>query len=121
MTPMLQVGGVHDAVTLAPPVLFRAVALLVPVELAAVVKETTSGLSVLQVSGTLVRGEPSVSTTVASIGTEVPLVTLTESFSSPSARTRTYCTRQVVIGIGLLVVPETVAKSCVMPGVFPVI
>src|ERR1700685_3591928 len=49
--PMLQVGGVQEAVRVAPPKLLRAVALLVLVVLVTVPKAATSGFVVLQVSG----------------------------------------------------------------------
>ena len=45
------------------------------------------------------------------MGTVVPLLTVMDSFSSPWARTRTYCTRQVVIWVGLLVVPDVKTTS----------
>src|SRR6266436_5515996 len=55
-TPILQLGGEHDAVMVAPPRLARAVALLVPVLLVVLLKAATSGLVVLQVRGGLTRG-----------------------------------------------------------------
>src|ERR1039458_7573098 len=53
-TPILQVGGVQEAKTVAPPRLARAVALLIPVVVVLLLKAATSGLVVLQVRGGLV-------------------------------------------------------------------
>src|SRR5260370_36787997 len=50
-TPILQLGGVQDAVMVVPPRLARAVALLLPVVLVVLLKAATSGLVVLQVRG----------------------------------------------------------------------
>src|SRR5450631_2517238 len=107
--PMLQIGGVQEAVMSAPPRLARALAVLVPVVVVRVEKDTTSGLLVLQVKGGSVRVKPKVSTAVAWSVTGVPPLTVIEFPLRPTGRTRTYCTRQVVIGRGVLVVPETVA------------
>src|SRR5258706_11703684 len=71
-TPILHVGGVQDAKTVAPPRLARAVALLLPELLVVLVKAATSGLVVLQVSGGLPTVAPKVSTTVAGMGTLPP-------------------------------------------------
>src|SRR5208283_902116 len=49
--PISQLGGAQEAVSVAPPRLLRAVALLAPAVLVVVVKAATSGLVVLQVSG----------------------------------------------------------------------
>src|SRR5260221_13312468 len=68
-TPILHVGGVQEAKTVAPPRLARAVALLLPELLVVLVKAATSGLVVLQVSGGLPTVAPKVSTTVAGIAT----------------------------------------------------
>src|SRR5258708_34742220 len=67
-TPILHVGGVQEAKTVAPPRLARAVALLLPEPLVVLVKAATSGLVVLQVSGGLPTVAPKVSTTVAGEG-----------------------------------------------------
>src|SRR5271157_1924548 len=82
-TPMLQVGGVQEAKTVAPPRLARAVALLIPVVLVVLLKAATSGLVVLQVRGGLVKGVKSavwyrVSTAVAVMDTLPPLFTVIE-------------------------------------------
>src|SRR6202158_249252 len=57
-TPILQVGGVQEAVRVVPPRLARAVALLLPELLVVLVKAATSGLVVLQVRGGLATGMP---------------------------------------------------------------
>src|SRR6266478_3128530 len=77
-TPILQVGGVQEAKTVAPPRLARAVALLLPEMLMVVPKATTSGLVVLQVRGGLATVAPKVSIAVAVMGTLPPLFTVTE-------------------------------------------
>src|SRR5208337_997281 len=86
-TPILQVGGVQEAKTVAPPTLFRAVALLLPEVLVVVRKAATSGLVVLQVRGGLVRATPvywyKVSTAVAVMGTLPPLFTVIEFPAAP--------------------------------------
>ena len=107
---MLQVGGVQEAVIVAPPKLLCAVAELVPVALVTEPNDTTSGFVELQVRGGFASVNPSVSTTVAFSVTEVPLFTTIEFVVLPAARTRMYLTRQVVTGSELLAVPEIVAK-----------
>src|ERR1022692_675779 len=81
--PILQLGGVQEAVRVAPPELARAVALLAPVVLVRVPKPATSGLVVLQVRGGLGMGTPvkgyNVSTAVAVIDTLLPVFTVIES------------------------------------------
>ena len=62
---MLQLGGLQEAVRVAPPELLRAEALLVPVVLVVVPKAITSGFDVLHVKGGLLRTLPRVSTAVA--------------------------------------------------------
>ena len=75
---MLQLGGVHEAKTVAPPRLARAVALLIPEVLVVVVKAATSGLVVLQVRGGLGTVTPKVSIAVAVMDTLPPLLTVIE-------------------------------------------
>src|ERR1035438_7078106 len=87
-TPILQVGGVQEAKTVAPPRLARAVALLIPVVLVLLLKAATSGLVVLQVRGGLVRGVLlamwyRVSTAVAVMDTLPPLFRVIEFPSWP--------------------------------------
>src|ERR1700686_4851845 len=82
-TPILQLGGVHDAKSVAPPRLLREVALLLSELLVVVLKAATSGLVVLQVNGGLRRTNPGVSTTVAVTFTEPPLVTVMEFPACP--------------------------------------
>src|SRR5271155_1173367 len=82
-TPILQVGGVQEAVSVAPPRLLRAVALLLPVVLVVLPKAATSGWVVLQVRGGLVRAVVlatpyRVSTAVAVMGMPPPLFTVIE-------------------------------------------
>src|SRR5271157_631035 len=75
-TPILQVGGVQEAKTVAPPKLLRAVAPLLP-----------EVLVVLQVRGGLDRATPvywyNVSTAVAVMGTLPPLFTVIEFPAAP--------------------------------------
>src|SRR5712692_3409551 len=122
-TPILQLGGVQDAVMVVPPRLARAVALLVPVVLVVLLKAATSGLVVLQVRGGLRRGvllaiPYRVSTAVAVTDTLPPLFTVIEfpAWLWPPIWRWIAWIRQVVYGKGLLVVPETLAKRLVMPG-----
>src|SRR5258708_4008779 len=117
-TPILHVGGVQEAKTVAPPRLARAVALLLPELLVVLVKAATSGLVVLQVSGGLPTVAPKVSTTVAVMATLPPLFMMTEfpAWLCPPIWSLRYWTRQVVYGNGLLLVSETLAKRLVMPG-----
>src|ERR1022692_116519 len=81
-SPILQLGGVQEAVRVAPPELARVVALLTPVVSVAVLKLATSGLVVLQVRGGLGMGTPvngyNVSTAVAVIDTLLPVFTVIE-------------------------------------------
>src|ERR1019366_2734788 len=81
-TPILQVGGVQEAKTVAPPRLARAVALLLAELLVVLLKAATSGLVVLQVRGGLGRVTPvnlyKVSIAVAVMDTLPPLFTVTE-------------------------------------------
>src|SRR6202049_5276981 len=81
-TPILQLGGVQEAKTVAPPRLARAVALLIPEVLVVLLKAATSGLVVLQVRGGLGTGMPvnlyKVSTAVAVMDTLPPLFMVTE-------------------------------------------
>src|SRR5271157_140569 len=120
-TPILQVGGVQEAKRVAPPRLLRAVALLVPVVLVVLLKAATSGLVVLQVRGGLGTARPvkgyKVSIAVAVMDTLPPLFTVIEFPAEPCPPiwSRMAWIRQVVYGKGGLVVPETVAKSWVMP------
>src|SRR5260221_12442912 len=72
-TPILHVGGVQEAKTVAPPRLARAVALLLPELLVVLVKAASSGLVVLQVSGGLPTVAPKVSTTGAAGGATSPV------------------------------------------------
>src|ERR1700687_907979 len=81
-TPILQVGGVQEAVRVVPPRLARAVALLLPEVLVVLLKAAPSGLVVLQVRGGLAKGALSpgampnnVSTAVAVTDTAPPLFT----------------------------------------------
>ena len=89
-TPILQVGGVQEAKTVAPPRLLRAVAELVPVVLVMLLKAATSGLVVLQVRGGVSRGVAlempyRVSTAVAVMDAVPPLFRVIEFPSAPSA------------------------------------
>src|SRR5208282_908089 len=82
-TPILQLGGVQEAVSVAPPMLLRAVAVLVAVVLVMVAKAAISGFVVLQVRGGLTRGVTlaflyRVSTAVAVMVTLSPLFTVIE-------------------------------------------
>src|ERR1035438_5526071 len=108
---MLQLGGVHEAVTSAPPRLACALAVLIPVEFERVEKDRTSGWLLLQVRGGLVRVNPRVSTAVAWNVMPLPLPTVIEFPLRPCGRMRTYCTRQVIIGWGLLVGPEIAGRT----------
>src|SRR5271166_966249 len=83
VTPILQVGGVQEAKTVAPPRFARVAALLVPVVVVRLLKAATSGLVVLQVRGGLLRGALlatpyKVSTAVAVTETAVPVLTVIE-------------------------------------------
>jgi hypothetical protein len=118
---MLQVGGVQEAVIVAPPRLLWALAEFETVEVVRELNETTSGFVVLQVRGGLGSVNPRVSTTVAFSVTELPLLTTIEFVVLPEACTRMYFTRQVVTGRELLAVPETVANIWVTPGLAAVI
>src|SRR5208282_5007897 len=89
-SPILQVGGVQEAVRVAPPRLLRAVAVLLPVLLVVVPKAATSGLVVLQVRGGADRGAKSkgaipyrVSIAVAVTDTLPPLFTVIEFPAEP--------------------------------------
>src|SRR5712692_8496214 len=117
-TPILQLGGVQDAVMVVPPRLARAVALLVPVVLVVLLKAATSGWVVLQVRGVLLAIPYRVSTAVAVTDTLPPLFTVIEfpAWLWPPIWRWIAWIRQVVYGKGLLVVPETLAKRLVMPG-----
>src|SRR5271156_4149392 len=81
-SPMLQVGGEQEAVSVAPPELMRAVALLLPVVFVVVAKRETSGLVVLQVRGGLGMGTPvnwyKLSTAVAVMDRLEPVFTMIE-------------------------------------------
>src|SRR5208282_2092411 len=88
-SPILQVGGVQEAVRVAPPRLLRAVAVLLPVLLVVVPKAATSGLVVLQVRGGLASAvllamPHNVSTAIAVTGTLPPLFTVIEFPAEPS-------------------------------------
>src|ERR1700674_4181969 len=117
-TPILQLGGVQEAKTVAPPRLARAVALLIPEVLVLLVKAATSGLVVLQVRGGLGTVTPKVSRAVAVIDTLPPLFTVIEFpvWLWPPIWGGMAWIRQLVNGKGLLVVPETLAKRLEMPG-----
>src|SRR6266404_3425023 len=117
-TPILQLGGLQEAKTVAPPRLARAVALLVPVVFVVLVKAATSGLVVLQVRGGLATVTPKVSIAVAVMDTLPPLFTVTEfpAWLWPPIWRWIAWIRQLVYGKGVLVVPETLAKSLAMPG-----
>src|ERR1700675_4216391 len=116
--PILQLGGVQEAKTVAPPRLARAVALLIPVVLVVLVKAATSGLVVLQVRGGLGTVTPKVSIAVAVMDTLPPLFTVIEfpAWLWPPIWRWMAWIRQLVYGKGLLVVPETLAKRVAMPG-----
>src|ERR1700675_2597093 len=116
--PILQLGGVQEAETVAPPRLARAVALLIPEVLVVVVKAATSGLVVLQVRGGLGTVTPKVSIAVAVMDTLPPLFMVTEfpAWLWPPIWRWMAWIRQLVYGKGLLVVPETLAKRLEMPG-----
>src|ERR1700686_1549374 len=117
-TPILQLGGVQEAKTVAPPRLARAVALLLPVVFVTLVKAATSGLVVLQVRGGLGTVTPKVSIAVAVTDTLLPLFTVIEfpAWLWPPIWRWMAWIRQVVYGKGLLVGPETLAKRFEMPG-----
>src|SRR5260370_2295530 len=122
-TPILQVGGVQDAKTVAPRRLARAVALLFPEVLVVRVKAATSGLVVLQVRGGLGTVTPKVSSAVAVIDTLPPLFTVIEfpAWLWPPIWRWMAWLRQLVNGKGLLVVPETLAARLEMPGALPMV
>src|ERR1700686_482819 len=117
-TPILQLGGVQEAKTVAPPRLARAVAVLLPVVFVVLVKAATSGLVVLQVRGGLGKVTPRVSSAVAVMDTLPPLFTVIEfpAWLWPPIWRWMAWIRQLVYGKGLLVVPETLAKRFEMPG-----
>ena len=119
-TPILQVGGVHEAVITVPPRLC-VVREFVPVEFVVELNDATSGVEVLQVNGGFVIGKPRVSMTVAFSVTELPLLTMMEFVVLFAACSRMYWTRHVVIGSELLAVPATLAYRRVMPGLPAVI
>ena len=79
----MQLGGVQEAVRVAPPRLLRAVAPLLPELLVVVVKAATSGFVVLQVRGGLASAvllamPHNVSTAMAVIGTLPPVFIVIE-------------------------------------------
>src|SRR5580704_8298577 len=110
---MLQVGGVQEAITLAPPP-------LVVVTAPAVLTPTVPGCEELQVKGTPVIGFPKVSSTVAVTVFPVPEVTLMELVLLPVTVNAIDSTAQVVKSRVWLVTLLRLAKIAVMPGVFAV-
>src|SRR6266536_2777679 len=115
---MLHVGGVQAAEIAAPPRFERAVMELLPVVFDALEKFATSGFDEVQTRG----GLASVTPTVAWIAFEPPLSIVNEFPEPPTTWSRISLTRQVTKGVvsGVLVVPETLAKSWVIPGVLAV-
>src|SRR5258708_33922167 len=111
-TPILQLGGVKEAKTVAPPRLARAGALLAPVVFVVLVKAATSGLVVLQVRGGVGTATPKVSIAVAVMDTLPPLFTVMEfpAWLRPPIWRWMAWIRQLVYGKGLLLVSDTLAK-----------
>src|ERR1700682_1073321 len=117
-TPILQLGGLQEAQTVAPPRLARAVELLLPVVVVVMVKGAASGLVVVRVRGGLGTVTPRVSSVVAVMDTLPPLFTVIEfpAWLWPPIWRWMAWIRQLVYGKGLLVVPETLAKRFEMTG-----
>ena len=108
--PMLQLGGMQDAVMAVPPTLVVVTSpLLLTVAL--------PGESEAHVSGALSSWLPSRSRTVALTTAEVPFATENEVFvvALPTCIWMDF-TRQVSNGVGAELTPAAVAKICVIPG-----
>jgi hypothetical protein len=120
---MLQVGGVQEAMTEAPPPAVCAVAgklVVVPVAQFALPTETEDGFVEHQVRNVPVIELWLVSITVA-VMLRVPLgATATELLAAPSTASVIDCTAQVVKVNGALAVLFTSAKMVVVPGIFAV-
>jgi hypothetical protein len=110
LTPILQVGGVQEAITVPPPAceVETIPALLTP---------TVPGSDELQVKGRPVMVFPWVSTTVAVTVFPLPEVTLMELVVLPVTASAIDCTAQVVKSRGWLVTLLVPANSEVSPGV----
>jgi hypothetical protein len=109
---MLQVGGVHEAMTVAPPGLAPETAPLATV--------TDAGREDVQVNGTPVMVVPLVSTTTAvKVFDPDPLKASELTGVLPLSRV-ICCTGQVVKVTGTLVVPPTDTNTGLVPGVFAV-
>jgi hypothetical protein len=80
---MLQLGGVQDAEISVAPRFERAVMVLLPVVFVALEKFATSGFDELQVRGGVASVAPMVSTTVAWIVFEPPLLVEKEFPDAP--------------------------------------
>src|SRR5690348_7481523 len=107
---MLQVGGVQEAITLAPP------ALVVPTT-PALLAVTVAGCDELHVKGTPVIVFPRASTTVAVIVFPLPEVTLKELTLLPSMSSAIDCTGHVLNSKVWLFTLPTLANNEVTPGV----
>ncbi|HEX3322961.1 MAG TPA: hypothetical protein VHR84_19805 [Terriglobales bacterium] len=113
--PLLHAGGVHEAITLAPP---PAVPVIVAVVLSCVPVGTVTAaeLLLLHVSGGFVSVFPNSSVTVASIVLDVPAAKVNDivpSFCTVSTIDRT---KHVRNGIALLFTPLTEVEIWVSPG-----
>ena len=109
---MLQVGGVHEAMTVAPPGLAPETAPLVTV--------TNAGHDEVHVNGTPVIVAPLVSTTTAVKVLEPDPLNASELTGVFPASRVICCTGQVVKVTGTLVVPATETNRGAVPGVFAV-
>jgi hypothetical protein len=110
--PILQVGGLQDALTVAPPGLAPETAPLVTV--------TDAGRDDVQVKGTPVMVVPLVSTTTAvKVFEPEPLKASELTGVLPASRV-ICCMAQVVKVTGTLVVPPTETNRGLVPGVFAV-
>jgi hypothetical protein len=92
-TPMLQVGGVQEAITVPPP---ACAVVTPPLELTA----TVAGLDELHVKGKPVMIFPWVSVTVAVIAFEVPWIKFTVFVALPVTSRAIDCTAQVLKSSG---------------------
>lgn len=108
----------QDAITALPPTVeAEAVPTLPKTVLVAPEAETEIGFVVLQVRGMPVRIIPALSVTVAFSVVEVPVFTTNDLLGFPTAPIEIDCTGQVVNCKGWLLIPLTVAKKEVEPGV----
>jgi hypothetical protein len=115
--PALHEGGVQDAVTAPLPTAGVVTLPMLPkLVLVPPVTPTEIGLLVLHVSGTSIRGMPTLSVTVAFTVADVPLLSVIGDAPALSTLRVIDCTRHVVNGNGWLFTLPTLAKMNAEPG-----